>query len=156
MNRMSRIEVFAQGIPLPGWTGGLEAFAGRVLEILNKDNWDLPIALCNNDYIRRLNAQYRDREEPTDILSFSLGETLEEEDGTTWYLPGDIVISLETLEENAGYFQVSPDEELRRLVIHGILHLDGMDHQGNETDEPMLALQERLLSSLAGERILPP
>jgi probable rRNA maturation factor len=69
-------------------------------------------------------------------------------------LPGDIVISLESLAENSGYFHVSQDEELRRLLIHGILHLDGYDHDTNEGTEPMLQLQERLLAELAGEYIL--
>ena len=152
---MNRIAVSVEEIPLPAWAGDLEAYALRVLDLLKKDNWDLSILLCNNPVIRRLNAQYRNREEPTDILSFFLGETLEEE-GSIRYLPGDLVVSLETLEENAGYFRVSEDEELRRLIIHGILHLDGMDHPGGSRgDQPMLALQERLLEELAGERILP-
>ena len=151
---MNRVEVSAQEIPLPGWSGSLEAFALKVLDLVKKDDWDLSILLCGNGFISRLNAQYRNREGPTDILSFPLGETLEE-GGAVRHLPGDIVLSLEALGENARYFQVPEDEELRRLLIHGILHLDGMDHQDNEPDQAMLALQERLLAQLAGERILP-
>jgi probable rRNA maturation factor len=83
------------------------------------------------------------------VLSFFLGETRRGR-----YFPGDIVISLETLEENAAYFKVEPDEELRRLLVHGILHLDGMDHETNEKGESMLQLQEKVLAELAGERIL--
>jgi probable rRNA maturation factor len=64
------------------------------------------------------------------------------------------VISLETLRENAEYFRTPEEEELRRLLIHGILHLDGMDHTTNNEKEPMLQLQERLLVRLAGERVL--
>jgi probable rRNA maturation factor len=124
-----------------------------VLDRLGLDGWDLAAVFCGDAYIRGLNARFRGKDEATDVLSFSLGETVEE-NGETRYLPGDIVISLETLTENAGYFQVSPDEELRRLLIHGILHLNGMDHATNADIEPMLALQEALLSELSGERIL--
>jgi probable rRNA maturation factor len=63
---------------------------------------------------------------------------------------GDIVISLETLAENCRVFGVDMDEELRRLLIHGILHLSGLDHATLAPDEPMLALQERLLAELGG------
>jgi probable rRNA maturation factor len=66
----------------------------------------------------------------------------------------DIVISLDTLKENARRFNVSEDEELRRLLIHGILHLDGMDHKTNEETEPMLLLQEEIITEFAEERIM--
>jgi probable rRNA maturation factor len=46
------------------------------------------------------------------------------------------------------------DEELRRLIIHGILHLSGMDHSDNSPDQPMLELQERLLRQMGGDAIL--
>jgi probable rRNA maturation factor len=150
---MNRVEVQAEELPLPPWRGRLHRYSLRVLEKLGRDGWDLSVLLCGNPYIRSLNDYFRHRDEATDILSFPLGETLEEEGGKR-YLPGDIVISLEALEENASFFHVSSDEELRRLVIHGILHLDGLDHDTNEETEPMLQLQERLLKELSGEHIL--
>jgi probable rRNA maturation factor len=156
---VNRIEVSVEEVPLPAWTGKLAAYGLKVLDRLHKDNWDLAIRLCDNRYIQQLNARYRNRDEPTDILSFALGETLEEGEGAR-YLPGDILISLDALGENARYFQVSEDEELRRLLIHGILHLNGMDHPDEPADgaadRSMLRLQEDLLSALGGERILPP
>jgi probable rRNA maturation factor len=151
---MNRVEVHAEEVPLPGWTDSLIAFALKVLDSLGKTEWDLSILLCNDAYIRSLNSRYRALNEPTDVLSFSLGETVRDADGVTRYLPGDIVISLETLEENARYFRVNEDEELRRLVIHGILHLDGMDHEDNESFRPMLRLQEELLEKLSGMPVM--
>jgi probable rRNA maturation factor len=97
---MNRIEVSAEEVPLPAWTVQLTDFTQKVLDFLDKDNWDLSVLLCNDPYIRRLNAQYRDKDEATDVLSFTLGETVTDE-GESRYLPGDIVISLETLTENA-------------------------------------------------------
>jgi probable rRNA maturation factor len=149
---MNQAAVQAGAISLPPWAGRVQAYALKVLEALGKDNWDLSVLLCDDAYIRSLNARYRRRDEATDILSFPLGETIS---GEGSFLPGDIVISLETLRENARYFKISEDEELRRLLIHGILHLDGMDHETTEKTEPMLVLQEKILADLTGESILP-
>ncbi|MDR2019993.1 MAG: rRNA maturation RNase YbeY [Treponema sp.] len=155
---MNRVAVSAGELPLPPWSARVSSFVLKVLEKLNRDRWDLSVLLCNNLLIQDLNARFRNRDEPTDVLSFPMGETLEDA-GEDRYLPGDIVISLETLAENARYFRVSEDEELRRLLVHGILHLDGLDHEGKldsgVSPEAMLALQERILSELSGERILP-
>jgi probable rRNA maturation factor len=100
------------------------------------------VLFCNNRYIKSLNTQYRNKDEATDVLSFPLGET--GPDGQ--FLAGDLVISLASLEENARFFKVSADEELRRLLIHGILHLSGYDHKTNEAKEPMLIEQEKILA----------
>jgi probable rRNA maturation factor len=131
-------------------------FIQDVLAYLGKNNWDISIVFCNNASIRDLNRRFRDMDEPTDVLSFALGEM----DGER-FLPGDIVISLEMVEENAGYFGVPIEEELRRVLVHGILHLDGMDHYGHLARtsgsgapedgeiEPMLYVQEEILTALA-------
>jgi probable rRNA maturation factor len=150
---MNRVEVSAEEVPLPAWNRRAGSFTLKVLDFIHRDGWDLSVVFCDNRYIRSLNSRFRHKDEPTDVLSFALGETLEE-NGEKRYLPGDIVISLETLAENARYFQVSEDEELRRLLIHGVLHLNGLDHDSNEEKEPMLQLQEKLLAELAGECIL--
>ena len=151
---MNKVAVNAEGIPLPSWSGAICNFAMKVLEKINRDNWELSILLCGNETITELNSRYRNKPEPTDILSFNLGAQMQDGDKPV-YLPGDIVISLETMGENAEYFQISPDEELRRLIIHGILHLDGMDHKTNEKNEPMLVLQEEILNKLGSEYIIP-
>jgi probable rRNA maturation factor len=152
---MNRVAVRAEEVPPPAWENRLHAYSLRILDCLRRDGWDLSVLLCNNAYIRSLNARFRNKDEATDVLSFTLGTTVSDDDtGESRYLPGDVVISLESLAENAEYFHVSQDEELRRLLIHGILHLDGYDHDTNDRTEPMLQLQERLLVQLAGEHIL--
>ena len=150
----NRIEVSAEETPLPAWKDEMCGFALKVLEEINRDNWELSILLCDDKTIAAMNSQYRNKAEATDILSFNLGETVQEGE-KTFFLPGDIVISLETLRENAQYFKISEDEELRRLIIHGILHLDGMDHETVDKSEPMLALQEEILNRLKDEHIFP-
>jgi probable rRNA maturation factor len=148
---MNRVEVNAEEVPLPSWADASGRFALKALEELGRDGWDLSVLYCGDPFITALNAQYRRLDEPTDILSFPLGEKVVEGEEER-FLPGDIVISLETLAKNAEYFKIPQDEELRRLLIHGILHLDGMDHTSNEQHEPMLLLQEKILANLAGER----
>jgi len=150
---MNHVSVNAEEIALPKWSASMCCFALKVLDEIKRDNWELSILLCGDKTITALNSQYRNIFEPTDILSFNLGETIQE-DGKTVYLPGDLVISLDTLRENAKYFDASEDEELRRLLIHGILHLDGMDHKTTDKEEPMLAFQEEILVRLKDEHIL--
>ena len=141
---MNRVLFNAEGITLPSWINAAGDFIESALENLGQKNWELSVLFCDNLYIKSLNAQYRDKDEPTDILSFPLGETAP----GGRFLAGDIVISLDALEENTRFFKVSADEELRRLLVHGILHLLGYEHATNEAKEPMLALQESILARL--------
>jgi probable rRNA maturation factor len=155
---MNRVMVHAAEVPLPEWVKPLKIFVLKVLLFLKKDKWDLSILLCGDRTIKDLNKIYRGKAEATDVLSFSLGESdefpVKKGRGSHRYLPGDIVISLDTLRENARRFQISEDEELRRLLIHGILHLDGMDHGSNDEAEPMLRLQEQILEKFSKKQIL--
>jgi len=142
---MNRVFINSEEVPLPPWTGAARKFIKSVLQKLNVKNWELSVLFCDNNYIKSLNAQYRNKDEATDVLSFPLGET----GPLGQYLAGDIVVSLDALEENSRYFNVTKDEELRRLLIHGILHLSGADHFTNKDKEPMLQEQETLLAGLA-------
>lgn len=150
---MNRISVDVREIePLP-WVDKLEVYAQSVLASLGRDCWEISIVFCSDSFIRELNRVYRNKDEATDVLSFEMGQTIVE-DSVSLYIAGDIVISLAALERNVRDFNVDSDEELKRLLIHGILHLSGMDHVTNNEDETMLLLQEKLLTSLQGERIL--
>ena len=146
---MNRVEIRTEEVPPPYWSKAAGSFVKSVLNVLGQNNWDVSVLLCNNRYIKTLNAEYRKKDEATDILSFPLGE--KGPDGR--YLAGDLVISLDALEENACFFKVSQDEELRRLLVHGILHLSGHDHATNGAGESMLKKQEEILAQLT-EKIL--
>ena len=146
---MNKVVISAEEVPLPAWANRAEAYIQKVLKLLGHRNWELSVLFCNNRYIKTLNARFRGRDEPTDVLSFTLGETMRPSGrAAAVYLAGDIVVSLDALEENARYFDVPADEELCRLLIHGILHLSGADHAGNEEGESMLKTQEEILKSL--------
>jgi probable rRNA maturation factor len=94
------------------------------------------------------------------VLSFENGASYTDEDGNEWTNIGDIVISLETLPKNAAYFGGTEDAELKRLLVHGLLHLNGLDHgdehieAGKEPECEMLVIQEKLLVELAQEHIM--
>jgi len=150
---MNKISLDWRDIEEPSWLANAEAFALRALAFIGKDNWVLSLLFCGDDFIRTLNRDYRNKDEATDVLSFSMGDSIEEE-GNTIFIAGDIVISIPSLARNAEEFHVSRDEELKRLIIHGILHLSGMDHEDNSPLQPMLAEQEAILKTVQGERIL--
>ena len=155
---MNRVMVGTEKIPLPQWAGNLKRYVLLVLDRLGMDKWDLSVMLCDDETIKELNSRYRGRAQATDVLSFAQNEgeffPSAESRERRRRLPGDIVISLDSLRDNACRFRVGEDEELRRLLIHGILHLDGMNHESNKNTEPMLRLQEQILTDLTENRII--
>jgi probable rRNA maturation factor len=156
---MNKVDISAVEVPPPAWSSAAVEFILSALEKIGKTNWDISILFCNDIYIQKLNNTYRHKDTATDVLSFPASETVNE-DGEDRYIPGDIVISLESLKRNTEEFRIREDEELRRLLVHGILHLDGMDHALNALDEaalgaePMLRLQEKIIQELSCEKKL--
>lgn len=116
--------------------------------------WDFSILLCDDGLIRRLNRQFRGVDAPTDVLSFEIAGECEDEAGRAFFCAGEIIISLDSLAFNSDEFRVSKNEELKRLVIHGILHLNGMDHCGSSPDQEMLQVQESILKALGAVTLL--
>ena len=91
---------------------------------------EIAVLIADNHRIQELNRRFRKKNQPTDVLSFA------RESG------GDIAISAEIALENAGRYGHAPVDELKILVLHGILHLAGHDH---ENDQGEMASQESLL-----------
>jgi len=108
--------------------------------------------LASPNTIQHLNKEYREKDYSTDVLSFPQlepGEALPE--GEETFVAGDLVLSLENIQANAQEFEQSFDNEYKRVIIHGILHLSGYDHESNDAEEPMLLLQEEILGKYPGE-----
>ena len=110
---------------------------------------EFSVHFVSDEEIRTLNREYRDRDEATDILTFAMN------DGEGFIVPeeeedlGDLFISLESMRRNAQEFGVSEEEELKRLLLHGVMHLLGYDHETNDfSKEPMLIEQEKLMQEL--------
>lgn len=135
-------------------------FILSVLDDLNIAHWELSVFFCSDSYMRELNAQYRSKDEPTDVLSFTDGAEFFADDGTKKIAAGDIAVSLDTLAKNCAEFGVTKDEELKRLLVHGILHLNGYDHDSvlsdacGAGDSSMLQLQENILQKFNEQHIL--
>lgn len=79
----------------------------------------IDVTLVNDKKMRALNRRFRKKDRPTDVLSFSYGEK---------GVLGDVIISRDTTRRNARRYGISYRDELRRLVIHGVLHVLGYDH----------------------------
>ncbi|BDC93752.1 probable rRNA maturation factor [Treponema bryantii] len=157
---MNRVYVAMQdGVDEPDWFNNVEPFVQKVLGELKFDGEEISMLMCDDTYMQELNKTYRNIDSTTDVLSFENDEEYEDEEGK-WKCVGDIVISLDTLPVNADYFEESRNDELKRLIVHGLLHLNGMDH-GEEHIEKgvapqceMLVLQEKVLEQLKDEKII--
>ncbi len=111
------------------------------------------LTFVSDEQIRDLNRQYRDKDEATDILTFALCDGDEFPQVGDEKELGDMFISLDAMKRNAEAFSCSQNEELRRLLLHGLMHLMGYDHQSNDfSSEPMLIKQEEILSKLAFDK----
>jgi probable rRNA maturation factor len=139
------VEIAVQGLRSPRWKQRLAEFCSAVLARVSRGPWDLSVLLCGDARMAELNSRYRGIDGPTDVLSFPRGEP--------GALAGDLAISIETVGRNAAAWGVSRDEELRRIVVHGILHLAGMDH-GRGKGTAMARREAELARELEGERII--
>lgn len=109
---------------------------------------DLTIVFVNDDDIRELNKTYRNIDSPTDVLSFS-SEEMDPETGS-FYL-GDLVISVPRATEQAQKAGHPVENEIRLLIVHGVLHLLGYDHATSEDKKIMWEKQTSILKSLGCE-----
>ena len=102
----------------------------------------LNIVFVNDKYIQALNKNYREKDQPTDVLSFNYWD---KNPDSPEELIGEIYISIETAERQAKEFKHSLSDEIRRLLIHGLLHIHGYDHEEDEDYEVMNKLEEGIL-----------
>lgn len=109
------------------------------------DNLVCTILVSNDNYIRNLNKRFRGVDAPTDVLSFSSEN--EDDNSSDQYL-GDVVISYPTALRQAGETGHPVDHEICLLVIHGVLHLLGYDHQDLGKKKLMWSVQKQVLESL--------
>lgn len=140
----------------------IKLLCNKIFDILDIINWELSIVICNNLFIKQLNKEYRGIDEPTDVLSFSqfeehLEETAEQgskQAKSKTISAGDIVISIDMVKQNAQEFKVDINEEFKRLILHGILHISGYTHANYSPKQKMLIFQEEIMQKLTGVKIL--
>jgi rRNA maturation RNase YbeY len=112
------------------------AFADWLAEVIKseiKNEGEINYIFCDDDYLLEINKQYLDHDTLTDIISFdySVGNELH----------GDIFISIERVKDNAADFNVSFEDELKRVMVHGVLHYCGYKDK-SETDERLMREKE--------------
>lgn len=120
--------------------------ARQILRALDRSDAELSVALVDDETIEALNARYRDRRRPTDVLSFSLLDGVHSE--RRGALLGDVVIGLETAQRQARRGRRSLEDEVVRLLIHGVLHLLGHDHERPDEASAMRSEERRVLRAL--------
>ncbi|HCG99629.1 MAG: rRNA maturation RNase YbeY [Candidatus Aquicultor primus] len=127
----------------------LVELAGYVLTVERvEEDAELSIALVGEETMLDLNASYRGKDYPTDVLSFEVGGDMPTA-GNLPRLLGDVVICPAVAEKQAIEFDQTLDQELSLLLVHGILHLFGYDHDSDEDAELMEARERLILTSFS-------
>jgi probable rRNA maturation factor len=129
-----------------------------LLELLSLHHYELSLVLTGDSAIRELNRVFRKQDRSTDVLSFpQLEDPIDNQiKGPSRHSEalqatlGDVVISIETAERQAQRQGISAEARLRTLLIHGVLHLLGYDHESSRADaRRMFAKERELLTALA-------
>ncbi|WP_347067182.1 rRNA maturation RNase YbeY [Flavobacterium sp. WV_118_3] len=110
-----------------------EEWITAVIESENKQEGEINYIFCDDEYLHKINVEYLDHDTLTDIISFDY--TVGNE------LHGDIFVSVERVRDNAADFNVSFEEEMKRVMIHGILHYCGYKDK-SEKDELLMRAKE--------------
>ncbi|MBU0531271.1 MAG: rRNA maturation RNase YbeY [Candidatus Uhrbacteria bacterium] len=110
---------------------------GIIAKVLReKKDWVISIAFVDKDAIWKLNRDYRGKNQPTDVLSFTHKEA---------GVLGEVIICYEVAKDQAEFAGVPVREELIRLITHGVLHLFGHDHEKAAEEKIMMAIQEWII-----------
>lgn len=121
--------------------------AAAILKATGQAEAELSISLVDDPSIRELNGRYRGKPRPTDVLSFSLVEG--EFADRRGKLLGDVVISVDTAARQARERRRGLDDTVAKLLVHGVLHLLGHDHEADAEARRMLAEERRVWRALA-------
>lgn len=129
----------------------LKKIAQVILLSVGRADAELSLALIGNSEMQRLNAKYRRKKYPTDVLSFPIDETF----SSTRRQLGDVVISVEKAREQAKERGCTHSQEMVTLLIHGIVHLLGYDHERSARDaRVMKRLENKLFRELCEQGLL--
>ena len=111
-----------------------EDWISRIIESEGFDEGEINYIFCDDEYLHKINVEYLDHDTLTDIISFdyTVGNVLQ----------GDIFISIERVRDNANDFNVSFNEELKRVLSHGVLHYCGYKDKSPEDEALMRSKEE--------------
>ena len=111
-----------------------EDWVSRIIESEGFDEGEINYIFCDDEYLHKINVEYLDHDTLTDIISFdyTVGNLIQ----------GDIFVSIERVKDNANDFNVSFDEELKRVLSHGVLHYCGYKDKSPEDEALMRSKEE--------------
>ena len=111
-----------------------EDWISRIIESEGFDEGEINYIFCDDEYLHKINVEYLDHDTLTDIISFdyTVGNVLQ----------GDIFISIERVRDNANDFNVSFEEELKRVLSHGVLHYCGYKDKSPKDEALMRSKEE--------------
>jgi rRNA maturation RNase YbeY len=119
--------------------GKISAWIKKCIQALDKEPANLNYIFTSDDNLLNINKLYLNHDYYTDIITFDNSGNIKE-------IEGDIFISAERVKENANQYGVSFEEELARVMIHGILHLAGYDDKTKEEKALMRQMENKFLS----------
>ncbi|WP_352430602.1 rRNA maturation RNase YbeY [Pyrinomonas sp.] len=117
-----------------------QLFAARVMEEIGLNGEMATVVFVSDEAIRKLNREFRGRDEATDVLSFPLSDPKQRIGGEPL---GDVVISVERAARQAAENGLDFDREIAQLILHGLLHLCGYDHETDDGQMNRLELRLR-------------
>lgn len=110
----------------------------KVVQSENKSLGEINYVFCDDEYLHKINMEYLQHDTLTDIISFDY--TVGNE------ISGDIFVSIERVRDNANDFKVSFEDELKRVLIHGILHYCGYKDKSEEDEDLMRSKEDEKIS----------
>jgi len=132
-------------------TRNIRKFTQDVLDLLGCGEKELSLVLASDRQITEINRDYLGRNKPTNVISFAMteGEFGDLDSG----LLGDVIVSIDTAFRHASESGAEPLDETHYLIIHGILHLIGYDHETGEDGKRMRKKEAEVFSALKGYRL---
>lgn len=122
----------------------VKTWLSEVIQRRGKSVGNINYLFCDDEYLLGINQRYLNHDTYTDIITFDyVAGNL---------ISGDIMISVDRVGENAAKFGVPFEQELRRVVVHGVLHLLGQGDKSDEEAREMRRLEEEALSLFHGEQ----
>lgn len=123
----------------------------KTINVLNlADNVSVSVIFVGDKKIRQINRDYRNIDRPTDVISFALSDSKDENDYFADEL-GDIFINIDAAKRQAEEYEHSEKREICFLFTHGLLHLNGFDHQNKEDEKEMIKYQKMILDDIVSE-----
>ena len=138
--KKSTINFFAEDVTLPNQLNDdYKKWISKVVDLEGYELSELSYIFCSDEYLLNINKEYLDHDYYTDIITFDNSE----EDNL---IAGDIFVSIDRVEENATELNISFENELKRVMIHGVLHLCGYGDKSEEEEKLMREKEEEAIA----------